>query len=127
MAARFRIEKEYRFSAGHHLPGLPAEHRCHRPHGHNYTVTVGLTGALVPPGFVTDFGDLAPFGEYLDATFDHRDLNESVDFEPTSELLAQYLTDWFIEHIEPTIPGLLESMTVSETPTSRATAYPERS
>lgn len=116
-----RIAKTFGFSASHQLWQLPPEHKCSRDHGHNYTVTVVLTAdSLDGNGFVTDFGELAPFGEFLANTFDHRVLNEVVSFHPTSELLAQHLGQWFIEHLEPNIHGRLVSMQVSETETSYA-------
>jgi 6-pyruvoyltetrahydropterin/6-carboxytetrahydropterin synthase len=72
-------------------------------------------GELMPPGFVTDFGDLAPFRAYLDSELDHRDLNEVVDLPPTSENLAAHLAAWFITNVEPAIPGRLVRVRVSET------------
>jgi len=70
---------------------------------------------------VTDFGDLAPFGRFLEEKLDHRFLNEVLPCEPTSELLARYLAEWFVTNLEPDIPGRLTAVRVSETPTSRAT------
>lgn len=46
---------------------------------------------LEPPGFVRDYGELAPFKAHLDATLDHRHINDVVDFNPTAELLAEWL------------------------------------
>jgi 6-pyruvoyltetrahydropterin/6-carboxytetrahydropterin synthase len=115
------IGKRFAFDAAHHLPSLPSGHKCARPHGHTYAVTVCLGAPLLSgPGFVTDFGDLAPFKEFLDTTFDHRDLNTVVAFEPTSERLAEYLAGWFVEHVQPRIPGRLLWLEVAETPTSWA-------
>ncbi|WP_405728698.1 6-carboxytetrahydropterin synthase [Streptomyces sp. NBC_00028] len=110
------IGKTFTFEAGHRLPGLPPEHKCNRQHGHSYQVEVALTAdALEAPGFVTDFGALAPFKEFLDTELDHRNLHEALPFEPTSELLAQFLAGWFIQTLEPHIPGRLVSVTVRET------------
>lgn len=122
VAGRITISKSFSFSASHELRLLPATHKCARNHGHNYVVTVTLTAdRLDPHGFVTDFGDLAPFRDYLASTFDHRFVNDQVDFHPTCELLAEHLGCWFIGHVEPGIHGRLVSMTVSETQTSSAT------
>lgn len=119
---RFRIWKSFEFSASHELRSLPADHRCFRNHGHNYVVTVVLRAAgLDEHGFVTDFGNLAPFGEYLKSTFDHRLLNDCVDFEPTSELLAYHIGRWFIDNLEADLgDARLVSVQVSETPASSA-------
>ncbi len=121
------IGKRFRFEAAHHLLGLPEGHKCRRPHGHGYAVEVVLTaGELTPPGFVTDFADLAPFRAYLDRELDHRDLNEVVDFPPTSENLAAHLADWFMTHVEPTIPARLVRVRVSETADTWAEYTPDR-
>jgi 6-pyruvoyltetrahydropterin/6-carboxytetrahydropterin synthase len=122
VAGRVTISKSFGFSASHELRLLSTGHKCARNHGHNYVVTVTLTAdRLNLHGFVTDFGDLAPFEGYLTSTFDHRFVNDQVDFHPTCELLAEHLGCWFIGHVESSIHGRLVSMTVSETQTSSAT------
>jgi 6-pyruvoyltetrahydropterin/6-carboxytetrahydropterin synthase len=64
--ATFRIGKRFTFDAAHHLPSLPADHKCSRVHGHTYTVEFVLESSeLTGPGFVTDFGDLTVAGRYL--------------------------------------------------------------
>lgn len=111
------IGKTFTFEASHRLNGLHDGHKCGRLHGHSYQVTVELTAdELVGPGFVTDFGDLSPLGAYLAEHFDHRDLNEVLDVEPTSELLAVHLVRWFLDQVQPVIAGRLVAVTVSETP-----------
>jgi 6-pyruvoyltetrahydropterin/6-carboxytetrahydropterin synthase len=121
------IGKRFTFSASHQLPDLPEGHKCARLHGHNYVVDV-IVGAdeLVGPGFVTDFGELAPLKNYLDASFDHRHLNDTLPAPPTSENLAEHLAGWFIEHLEPHIAGRLITVRVSETESTWAQYNPER-
>lgn len=115
------VGRRFSFDAAHHLASLPEGHKCRRTHGHTYTVEVCLGAPLLSgPGFVTDFGDLVPFGDYIKAQLDHRDLNEVLDFEPTSELIAGHLATWFIEHLQPRIPGQLRWLRVSETPSTWA-------
>ncbi|MGW4370331.1 6-pyruvoyl trahydropterin synthase family protein [Nocardia takedensis] len=119
--ARHTIAKAFEFAASHELRQLPSAHKCARNHGHNYRVIITLTAsALDDYGFVTDFGELAPFAAYLAGCFDHRLLNDVVDFAPTSELLAAHFGAWFIAHVEPDIHGTLVSVQVSETPSSSA-------
>jgi 6-pyruvoyltetrahydropterin/6-carboxytetrahydropterin synthase len=121
------IGKRFAFSASHRLDGLPDGHQCARLHGHNYAIEVIVAAAqLVKPGFVTDFGDLAPVKAYLEATFDHRHLNEVMDVEPTSENLAAHLAEWFMENVEPSIPGQLAAIRVCETDSTWAQYTPER-
>ncbi|MFF6815219.1 6-pyruvoyl tetrahydropterin synthase family protein [Streptomyces sp. NPDC012403] len=117
----FTIGKRFGFEAGHRLPGLPPDHKCARQHGHGYEVEVILTApALEEPGFVTDFGALAPFKGFLDAELDHHNLHEIVPFEPTSERLAQFLAGWVVQNLQPTIPGRLVAVLVRETGSSWA-------
>ncbi|MCX4758667.1 6-carboxytetrahydropterin synthase [Kitasatospora purpeofusca] len=89
--------------------------------GRSYTVEFVLTAdQLVGPGFVTDFGDLAPVKAVIDSTLDHRVLNEVLPVVPTSENLAVWFAGWFVEHVEPDLPGRLAAVRVSETASSWA-------
>ncbi|MFF3851394.1 6-pyruvoyl tetrahydropterin synthase family protein [Streptomyces sp. NPDC002328] len=117
----FTIGKTFNFEAGHRLPGLPDEHKCSRQHGHSYEVEVILTApSLEEPGFVTDFGALAPFKKFLNTELDHHNLHEVFPFEPTSERLAQFLAGWFIQNFQPAISGRLVAVLVRETQSSWA-------
>jgi 6-pyruvoyltetrahydropterin/6-carboxytetrahydropterin synthase len=114
----FRIGKRFTFEAGHCLPTLPEGHKCRRLHGHSYTVEVVLaSGQLVGPGFVADFGDLAPLRGYIDGTLDHRYLNDVLDAEPTCEVIAAHLAAWYLEHLAAAVPGRLHAVRVWETAT----------
>jgi 6-pyruvoyltetrahydropterin/6-carboxytetrahydropterin synthase len=113
----YTIAKDFTFSAAHHLDGLPEGHQCARPHGHNYLVRVELSGELDAVGFVFDYGRLEFFSRYLDTEWDHQDLNERVDFNPTAENLAAQL--WRV--VDTTVAGLADGVSctgvgVSETP-----------
>lgn len=121
MSAVYRIGKRFCFDAARVLHGLPAGHKCARLHGHTYTVEIELSGRrLTAPGFVTDFGDLAAFQSYLDENFDHRLLNDVLDVEPTSELLAEHFFGWCVAHLQPVVGGRLTAVRVSETLPTRA-------
>lgn len=87
----FTIAKTFTFSASHQLAGLPPDHPCSRVHGHNYSVDVELSGQTNEVGFVWDYRALDPFKVWLDATLDHRHLNDVVVFNPTAEYLAECL------------------------------------
>jgi 6-pyruvoyltetrahydropterin/6-carboxytetrahydropterin synthase len=111
----YAITKDFAFSAGHYLTGLPPEHQCSRLHGHNYVVQVELEADdLVAPGFVYDYGELRFMARYLDTHLDHRQLNDVVMFNPTAENLARHLYE--ITHEE--LPGWVRciGVGVSETP-----------
>jgi 6-pyruvoyltetrahydropterin/6-carboxytetrahydropterin synthase len=125
----YRIGKRFRFEAAHALPGLPDGHKCGRVHGHGYTVEVTLmtTDVLCDPGFVVDFAELAPLGEYLNTAFDHRDLNTVLDVPATSENLARHVYCWCVEHLD--LPGSVrvEKVRVSETASTYAEYAPSLS
>lgn len=116
----YKIWKEFKFSASHQLEGLPPEHQCSRLHGHNYVVEIQLESKkLDEVGFIVDFGELKPFKDWLDATFDHRHLNDILDFNPTAENMAKFI----FNHLFDIYPQLTE-VRVRETDTSWA-AYRE--
>ena len=117
----YSISKDFEFSASHQLFGLVEGHKCGRVHGHNYTVRITLEAdRLDEHGFVLDYGDLAPFGRWLDEHFDHRHLNDVVDFQPSAENLARWL--WIVARREVTIPfGVRVAVSVSETRKTWAT------
>jgi len=90
----YTVSKDHSFSASHVLLGLPEGHPCGRLHGHNFTVRLTLAAShLDDVGFVIDYNELRPFFTLLDTMFDHRHLNDVVDFNPTSERMAAYLFD----------------------------------
>ena len=113
----YRITKDFHFSASHVLAGLPDGHQCGRLHGHNYVVRLCLAGEeLLPAGFLFDYGDLAPFGVFIDEHLDHRHLNDVVcAASPTAEVLAHHLARITSDLID--LPdGVTVSVGVSETP-----------
>jgi 6-pyruvoyltetrahydropterin/6-carboxytetrahydropterin synthase len=106
------LQKDFRFESAHHLPHVPADHKCRRLHGHSYRVTVTVRGEVDPVmGWLIDYGDIkeavAPIRERLD----HYYLNEIEGLEnPTSEVLAA----WIWERLKPLLP-CLHSLHVHET------------
>lgn len=109
----YTIQKEFAFSAAHHLEGLPPEHQCSRPHGHNYVVIVVLEAeALDDTGFVQDYGELSPVKQLIDSALDHQDLNVVLAPMQTS---AENIARWLYDHFKPQFP-MLAAVKVSETP-----------
>lgn len=116
----FTIRKRFTFAASHQLRGLPENHQCSRLHGHNYVVWLELAAdALDGPGFVVDFGDLKVFKGYIDTVFDHRHLNDVVDFNPTAERLAEHFFELAAEKWDEVV-----AVAVEETGTSYAEYRP---
>jgi 6-pyruvoyltetrahydropterin/6-carboxytetrahydropterin synthase len=123
----FSIGKAFTFEAAHRLGGLPDGHKCSRPHGHSYTVEVILESpVLSAPGFVADFAELEPVRAYLDRSWDHRDLNEVLAAEPTSENIARHLREWCRANLGGAAGPLVAAVRVSETRSTWAEYRPER-
>lgn len=119
MTPAWTITKTFTFAAAHHLTAVPEGHKCARPHGHNYAVTVELAAPMLDAqGFVTDYGDLDDLKEFIAIALDHRDLNDAMA-NPTAELLAAQLYQEF----RPMHPQL-QAVTVAETPGTTATYRP---
>lgn len=74
---------ERTIDSSHQIPGHPG--KCARLHGHTYRFQVWISGPVdAATGMVIDFYDVK---SAIDA-WDHRHLNDEVDFVPTAELLA---------------------------------------
>jgi 6-pyruvoyltetrahydropterin/6-carboxytetrahydropterin synthase len=85
----YRIAKKFEFSSAHRLDGLEPNHPCGRMHGHNYEVELYLESHSVDEtGFVRDYRELDKFKQWLDDTFDHHLVNETIA-QPTAEYMAQ--------------------------------------
>ena len=119
----YKISKQFPFSAAHSLHGLPEDHPCSRLHGHNYVVTVHLRSReLNSQGFVRDYNELRVVKKYIDATLDHRNLNDIMaPLNSSAENLAKMIYD----HFKPQLPELY-AIEVSETPKTSAIYEPER-
>lgn len=116
----FELTHTFRFEAAHHLPHVPADHKCRRLHGHSFVVDVVVRGPLDPKlGWLVDYGEIkgavAPVRERLD----HYHLNEIEGLEnPTSEMLAV----WIWERVHAQLP-ILHSITVRETCNNACTYF----
>jgi 6-pyruvoyltetrahydropterin/6-carboxytetrahydropterin synthase len=92
----YTIAKRFAFSASHVIAGLPDTHPCGRLHGHNYEVEVLLQSAMLDRiGFVRDFNELSALKDFIDATIDHRHLNDVLGHDQTTtEVISRWLYDW---------------------------------
>lgn len=66
-------DRPIRISAGHRI--LHHDGKCSRPHGHNYAVSVAVTGTLTKEGWIVDKGDITG----VLSEWDHRFLLEQGD------------------------------------------------
>ena len=117
----YRVSKRFGFSASHVLHGLGDDHPCSRMHGHNYDVEVmAEADALDERGFVVDFRDLDPVKVWIDATLDHRHLNDVMEGQPSAEAIARLVFEW----CERELAFAVAAVRVWETPRAYAEYRP---
>jgi len=85
-------DRPLRISAGHRI--LHHDGKCSRPHGHNYEITVRVTGQVTEDGWVVNKGDITE----VISEWDHRFLLEDGDplaeaFEASGDSAAVVLLD----------------------------------
>ncbi len=119
-------DRPIRISSGHRL--LHHDGKCSRPHGHNYEVSVSVTGTLTEEGWVVDKGDVTSVVD----EWDHRFLLESgdplveafeqsgdgdavvvLDHPPTAEVMAVVLERKLLERFGENVTDV--SVAVAET------------
>lgn len=74
---------------------LPSHEKCGRLHGHTYTVDVIIEGEK-KQGMVLDFADLKSTVRRVLAEYDHRSLNDFLDYpsvENITELIASKIRE----------------------------------
>jgi len=115
-----------RISTGHRI--LQHDGKCSRPHGHNYQITVEVTGDLSEEGWVVDKGDVTSVIEEWDHMFLVEDgdplieaFNASgdsdalvvLDHPPTAEVMSVLLEERMLESFPDTVSEV--SVSVRET------------
>lgn len=117
----YRVSKRFAFSASHVLHGLGDDHPCSRLHGHNYEVeVVAEAAALDERGFVVDFGELDDVKRWIDATLDHRHLNDVMEGQPSAEAVARLAFEWCRTNLPAAVAGKVTAVRVWETPRAYA-------
>ena len=100
----YHITKTFSFDAAHYLQQLPPDHKCSHLHGHTWKVAVSVySRSLNEQGFVIDFNELATYCRDIQNKFDHKLLNDAVDFVTTAERLAQFIYVTIQENLEKSL------------------------
>ena len=119
-------DRPIRISAGHRL--MHHDGKCSRPHGHNYEITVRVTGSLTEEGWVVDKGDITsvisewdhmflveesdPLVDAFDASGD-ADAVVKLERPPTAEVMAAVLEERLDDALPDTVSDV--AVLVSET------------
>ncbi|KKM20935.1 hypothetical protein LCGC14_1640490 [marine sediment metagenome] len=92
MDKTIEISRTFRLQSAHRLPNVPEDHKCHRMHGHSWTINIYLTGETEPEmGWVADFADIgAIWRERIHDVLDHRVMNDVIP-NPTSENVCMWI------------------------------------
>jgi len=86
----YYTKKTLEISASHSLK-LNYESKCQHLHGHNWMITIYCKSEkLDENGMVVDFSAVK---QQVKQMFDHKNLNEVFDFNPTAENLARWIVD----------------------------------
>jgi len=121
----YRVSKRFGFSASHVLDGLGDDHPCSRLHGHNYELEIlAEAPELDARGFVVDFRELDDVKRWVDATLDHRHLNDVLEGQPSAEVLARHVFDWCRAHLPAPVAARVVAVRAWETPRAYAEYRP---
>lgn len=117
----YRVSKRFGFSASHVLHGLGEEHPCSRLHGHNYEIEViAEASALDERGFVVDFREIDDVKAWVDATLDHRHLNDVMEGQPSAEAVARLVYEWSVANLPEAVATKVVAVRAWETPRAYA-------
>jgi 6-pyruvoyltetrahydropterin/6-carboxytetrahydropterin synthase len=121
----YELSVEHDFDAAHFLRGYSG--KCERLHGHRFRVQATIRmGKLDELGLAYDFTLLKQHLKDIVSLLDHMPLNETPPFDklnPTSENIARTVFDDLKAHLGDA-GQYLHSVTVWESPESRATYFP---
>lgn len=109
-------DRPIRISAGHRI--LHHDGKCSRPHGHNYEITVEVTGELTEEGWVVDKGNITSVISKWDHMFllergdpliegfrqsGDEDCIVRLEHPPTAEVMSAVLEKRLLETLPDTV------------------------
>lgn len=114
------VTKEFIFDSAHFIENYVGP--CANIHGHTYKLQVTLEGRVNPAtGMIIDFSRLKQeVNSRIIDLLDHKMLNDVLNFNPTAELMAQWMFDQLRMADLPVV-----KIKLWETPTSFATVKEE--
>jgi len=109
----FSVNKDFEFSAAHFLTKYHG--KCENLHGHNYKLTVTVSGELNDDDLLIDFTELKNLVKKLVIdVLDHTNLNDRFP-NPSCELIAQWIFQTLKPHLAVSQVQLWETSTSSVT------------
>lgn len=122
------LNKIFTFCAAHryHNPAFTEEENQQmfgpdvRTHGHNYTLTVSVTGEVNPDtGFIMDLPHLKQVvNDLVVGKLDHAMIDQDIDWFADKQPSTENLVVWIWNQIEPRLEdGVLYRVRLQETPT----------
>lgn len=102
------LMRRYTYEAAHWLPMVPEDHKCHRMHGHSYTVEVIIAGPVQDDGMLLDYADIDNAVNPFVRQLDHHTINDVIP-NSTAELQCK----WFWDNLVDVLP--LSAVTIHET------------
>lgn len=113
----YEISAKFSISSAHFLSNY--EGKCRSLHGHNWKVTVYLSGdELDGLGMLVDFNVLKKYFKIIEGELDHRSLNELEYFSmknPTAENISEYIFN--------RMAALLEAGNIDNAAVSKVSVY----
>ena len=116
------VTKIFTFDSAHRLDDYVG--KCANLHGHTYKLEVTVKGRTDARGIVVDFGDIKSIvGEQILAKYDHRFLNDLMEFNTTAENMVVHffeIIDNYLQKIQDGNPARLVRVRLWETPSAYA-------
>lgn len=92
----YKVSKRMEIAGSHQLK-LDYESKCENLHGHNWLVTVEVTGQkLNNNSMLIDFSVIK---NLIHDKLDHKNLNQELNFNPTAENISKWIADTIDDYL----------------------------